>query len=98
MTAQRARAYARVLQTIEDLGPAKMLPSEQATTRLAADALLFCADLVNDDSAWDACADLEALGRHLVASGRWSSERAHELVGDVLACGPDLSAPLSMAA
>jgi hypothetical protein len=98
MTAQRAQAYARVLQTIEDLGSAKMLPPEQATTRSAADALLFCTDLVSDDSAWDACADLEALGRHLVACGRWSSERAHELVADVLACGPELSAPLAIAA
>jgi hypothetical protein len=98
MTAQRAQAYARVLQTIEDLGPAKMLTSEQATTRSAADALLFCTDFVGDESAWHACADLEALGRHLVACGRWSSERADELVADVLACGPELAAPLSMAA
>jgi hypothetical protein len=98
MTAQRARAYARVLKTIEDLAPAKLLPSEQATTRLAADALLFCTDIVGDDSAWGSCADLEALGRHLVASGRWTAERADELMADVLACGPELSSSLSIAA
>ena len=91
MTAQRARAYARVLKTIEDLGPAKMLGSEQVRTRRAADAL-FCTDRVNDGSAWEACADVEALSRHLVASGRWSAERAHELVADVLGCGPGFSA------
>jgi hypothetical protein len=92
MDAQRARAYTRILKTIEDLGPAKMLRTEQSRTRVAADALLFCTDLANDASAWAACADMEALSRHLVASGRWSAERAHELVADVLACAPGFSA------
>ena len=33
-------------------------------------------------------ADVEVLAEHLVATGRWTSERAEQLVSDVLACGP----------
>ena len=32
--------------------------------------------------------DVDALAEHLVASGRWSDERAKQLVEDILACGP----------
>jgi hypothetical protein len=98
MTTQRARAYARVMKTLKDLGPVKLLPSEQARTRLAADALLFCADLVNDASARSAYADIDALREHLISSGRWSAQRADDLLDDVWACGPGLSTPLAIAA
>jgi hypothetical protein len=33
-------------------------------------------------------ADIDALAEHLVATGRWSEERAAELAQDILACGP----------
>jgi hypothetical protein len=33
-------------------------------------------------------ADIEGLADHLVASDRWSEERARQLVDDLLACGP----------
>ena len=45
MTSGRARAYARVTMTLDNLGPAKLLGSEQAQVRHVADTLLFCADL-----------------------------------------------------
>ena len=32
--------------------------------------------------------DIDALAEHLVASDRWSEERARQLVEDLLACGP----------
>jgi len=32
--------------------------------------------------------DVDALAEHLVASDRWSEERAQQLVEDILACGP----------
>jgi len=32
--------------------------------------------------------DVDALSEHLVATGRWSEERATELAHDILACGP----------
>jgi polyhydroxyalkanoate synthesis regulator phasin len=33
-------------------------------------------------------ADVDALTEQLVASGRWSDERAKQLADDLLACGP----------
>jgi hypothetical protein len=40
------------------------------------------------EEAGAAVADVDALAEHLASSGRWSEERAQELVRDVLACGP----------
>jgi hypothetical protein len=88
MTSDRARAYARVMKTLTDLGPAKLRSTEQALTRLAADALLFCADIVNDRSARDAFADFDEMCEQLIASGRWTPDRADQFADDVWACGP----------
>jgi hypothetical protein len=85
MTSERTQAYGRVIRTLEDLGPAKLLPVEQERIRDAADNLIFAAD---SDDAWAALADVDALAEHLVATDRWSEERAAELAQDVLACGP----------
>jgi hypothetical protein len=85
MTSERTQAYGRVVRTLEDLGPAKLLPAEQDRIRDAIDNLIFAAD---GDDARAALADVETLGEHLAASGRWTAERADELVADVAACGP----------
>ena len=85
MTSDRTQAYGRVIKTLEDLGPSKLLPDEQDRIREAADNLIFAAGL---DEARDALADVEALAEHLVASGRWTSERAEQLGDDLLECGP----------
>jgi hypothetical protein len=85
MTSDRTQAYGRVMKTLEDLGPAKLQPAEQDLIREAADTLIFAADL---DEARSTLADLEALVEHLVASGRWTAERADQLAADLLACGP----------
>ena len=85
MTSERTQAYGRVVNTLEDLGPAKLLPGEQQLIREAADTLIFAADL---DEARPALADIDALAEHLVASGRWAAERADRLVADLLDCGP----------
>ena len=85
MNSERTQAYGRVVKTLEDLGPAKLQPAEQARVREAADTLIFAADL---DDARAAMADVDSLAEHLVASGRWSEERAKQLVDDLLACGP----------
>jgi hypothetical protein len=87
MTSDRARAYARVTRTIEDLGPAKLLELERRRVRASADALLF-AD-ARDYRTLDALADIEHLTRHLVSCERWTAERAGRLADDVAACGPD---------
>ena len=86
MTADRARAHARVTMTLRELGPAKLLPAEQARIRLAADTLLFSAEA--GGGARLARADMAALCRHLVTSGRWLPGRADELLDDLWACGP----------
>src|SRR4051795_9744504 len=88
MNSRRARAHARVTMTLDSLGPAKLLGAEEAQIRHVADTLLFCADLPNDALARAELACVEALLEHLVASGRWSPERAGGLGDDVWACGP----------
>jgi hypothetical protein len=85
MTSDRTQAYGRVIKTLEDLGPSKLQPFEQDRVREAADNLIFAAGL---DDARAALDDVEALAEHLVASGRWTAERAEQLAVDLLACGP----------
>ena len=90
MTSERARAYARLMMTLRDLGPAKLRSSEQALTRVAADSLLFCADIVGDRSARAAFSAFDEMRERLVATGRWTPRRAAQLADDVWACGPAL--------
>ena len=85
MTSDRTQAYGRVIKTLEDLGPSKLQPGEQERIREAADNLIFATGL---DELHEALTDVEALAEHLVASGRWTAERADQLVSDLLACGP----------
>jgi hypothetical protein len=90
MNTERTQAYGRVVRTLEDLGPTKLQPAEQERIRDAIDTLIFAAD---HDEARAALADVDALAEHLVASDRWSDELAHQLVEDVLACGPVTTVP-----
>ena len=85
MTNNRTHAYGRVVQTLEELGPTKLQPSEQARIREAADTLIFACDL---DEATDALQDMGRLAEHLLKSGRWLEERVDTLVANLLACGP----------
>jgi hypothetical protein len=85
MNTERTQAYGRVVKTLEDLGPTKLQPAEQDRVREAADTLIFASGL---DEAREAMADIDVLAEHLVASDRWSEERAKQLVDDLLACGP----------
>jgi len=85
MNTERTQAYGRIVKTLEDLGPAKLQPVEQDRVRDAADSLIFAADL---DEARASLEDVDDLVEHLVASGRWSDERAQRLLDDILACGP----------
>jgi len=80
--ADRAQAYGRVVKTLDDLGPTKLLPEEQEVIRHAADALLF------EEDAYEALAQVEDLAERLVEAERWTPERARRLVDDVAACGP----------
>lgn len=98
MTNDRARAYARVMKALRDIGPATLLSSEQAVMRTAADSLLFCGNIVHDRAAAAAYAAFGAMHARLVDTGRWTSERADALADDVWACGPGLDVPLRRAA
>jgi hypothetical protein len=86
MTSERTQSYSRVVHTIDEIGPAKLLAAEQQRLRDAADTLIFSAGI--EDAERAAIADVEALVEHLSESGRWSAERAAELRDDVLGCGP----------
>jgi hypothetical protein len=85
MTSERTQAYGRVLRTLEDVGPTKLHETEQQRIRDAADTLIFASTL---DEARAVLEDVDALAEHLVATERWSEERAAELAHDILACGP----------
>jgi hypothetical protein len=85
MNAERTQAYGRIVKTLEDLGPAKLLPAEQARIREAADTLIFAADI---EEALPVFEEVAALKAHLVESGRWTQERADELGRDLDDCGP----------
>lgn len=85
MNTERTHAYGRVVKTLDELGPTKLQPAEQQRVREAADTLIFASEF---DEARAAMTDMDSLAEHLVASDRWSEERAKELVDDLLACGP----------
>src|SRR4051794_38214431 len=98
MTSDRARAYARVMKMLRDIGPATLQSWEQAVTRHAADALLFCGSIEHDRGARAAYSAFGELHERLVAGGRWTPERADTVADDVWACGPGLDVQLTRAA
>ena len=97
MNAERTDAYRRVMQTLNQLGPSKLLDSEQERIRLAADTLIFSPNLIDEPAAREALDDVECLCRALVESGRWQQITASRLVGDVFECGPGHPAELKAA-
>jgi hypothetical protein len=88
MTPERAQAYRRVMHTLAELGPSKLVAGEQERIRHAVDTLIFSRDLDEDDAARDALIDLDRLCGVLVESGRWEQARAMRLAADVSQCGP----------
>ncbi len=88
MTSQRSQAYGRVMHLLREIGPVKLSAGEQQRIRDAADALFFAEDVGADAAARDAVSDIAGLANSLAESGRWSDERARELLDDVLGCGP----------
>jgi hypothetical protein len=88
MSPERSNAYRRVMTTLDDLGPSKLLDSEQQRIRYAVDNLIFSSDLATDVEAREALEDVEALCRRLVESGRWEDTTAMRLVRDIAECGP----------
>ena len=91
MSPERTQAYRRVMLTLDELGPSKLLAEEQDRIRHAADNLIFASDLGEDGAAREALFDTDQLCEALVQSGRWEAVTAQRLSGDVRACGPDES-------
>lgn len=87
MTENRAAAYGRIVHTLRDLGPAKLWPAEVKCVREAADALLFCDDVVADLAARTALDRADALVERLIDAERWTVDRARDLLDDIWACG-----------
>ncbi len=87
MTSERAKAYGRVVATLEDLGPTKLQPAEVERIRQAADTLLF-SDTEDAPGAREALDDVDQLTTHLAEGERWTVERASRLFDDVAECGP----------
>jgi hypothetical protein len=75
------------MQTLAELGPTKLHEDEVDRLRDAADTLLFTEDMA-DDAAQTAVRDARGVIDNLVASGRWTEERAGRLADDLAACGP----------
>jgi hypothetical protein len=91
-TPERAQAYRRVIEQLDDLAASKLHADEQAVVREAADSLLFSDDLHADPAAERALLELYALTDRMVDAERISLQRAGQLVRDVEACGPAVSA------
>jgi hypothetical protein len=85
MNSERTEAYGRVLLRLADVGASMLHAPERARIRDAADTLIFASTL---DEARAALEDLDALCELLVATGRWSEQRATDMAQDLLACGP----------
>jgi hypothetical protein len=97
MSPERTQAYRRVIQTLHELGPSKLLIGEQDLIRQAADNLIFSSDLLEDLPARQALDDSERLCRALVESGRWEQITATRLTDDLTECGPGRTAELRAA-
>jgi hypothetical protein len=87
MSPERTQAYKRVMRTLSDLGPTKLLAGEQDRIRTAADTLIFSAS-GGEQTVDDALADIDELCRDLVASGRWEPVTAARLARDLRDCSP----------
>ena len=86
MTSERTQAYGRIVKTLEELGPVKLLASEQERIRDAADILIFAERSRRPRGR--RARRRPRLADHLVESGRWTEERALLLVDDVAGTGP----------
>jgi hypothetical protein len=98
MSPERTQAYKRVMRTLTEIGPSKLLPDEQERVRDAADTLIFSSGLSDDESATDALVDADELCRDLVASGRWERVTAARLAQDLRGCGARAEAEAALRA
>jgi hypothetical protein len=98
MSPERTQAYKRVMRTLSELGPSKLLDSEQDRVRDAADTLIFSSGLSDEQASIDALADADELCRDLVANGRWERVTAAQLAQDLRGCGARADAEAALRA
>ena len=98
MSPERTQAYKRVMRTLSELGPSKLLATEQQRVREAADTLIFSSGLSDEQAAVEALADADELCRDLVASGRWERVTAERLAQDLRGCGARADAEAALRA
>jgi hypothetical protein len=79
------------------MGASKLSPDEQACIREAADTLLFCRDVDQEDAS-RALAAVAVLTDDLIDAERWTLLRAQQLLDDVWACGPGVALDVGVAA
>jgi hypothetical protein len=97
VTPERTHAYRRVIHTLTEIGPSKLLDGEQERIRHAADTLIFSRDLREDAAGRKALEDIERLCRALIDAGRCEQATAMRLADDVSQCGPTLLPGLNAA-
>ena len=97
VTGERAHAYRRVIQTLNELGASTLGSREEDVIRHAADSLIFSRDLLQDDAARKALQDVEHLCRALVDTGRLTQTSATRIASDISQCGPSPPAELQAA-
>jgi hypothetical protein len=88
MTADRSRAYSRVMTILDDLAAAKLHTDEQTAIREAADALLFCDDVARDDDARRSLDRVVDLIERMVEVERLMPETGEAILDAVEGCGP----------
>ena len=97
MNRERAHAYRRVIQTLNELGASTLGGGEQDVIRHAADSLIFSRDLLQDVAAREALQGVERLCRALVDTGRLKQTSATRIASDISQCGPPPPAELKAA-
>ncbi len=98
MSPERTQAYQRVMRTLSELGPSKLLAPEQDRIRDAADTLIFWGGLSDEPTPAGAIADIDELCDELVDRGRWERVTADRLAQDVRSCGPRADAESAVGA
>jgi hypothetical protein len=85
MTEERSLAYGRVMVIVD--GDGDLTTDEIALLRHGADVLLFATEPGADTA--QALSETQAVSLALFDSGRWSVNRAGDLMTAVRACGPE---------
>ena len=91
MTPERAHAYQRVMPTLNEMGPSKLLGDQQERIREAADNLIFSRDLALDALARQAMGTSSGCVAPSSTAHVGSRPRQMRLANDASQGGPTLA-------